>query len=302
MVPFYIYYSMFGFQRIGDLAWLAGDMRAKGFLVGATAGRTTLAGEGLQHQDGHSHLLAYPIPNLEAYDPTFAYELAIVVREGLRRMYEAQESVYYYLTVGNENKPQPKAPEHLEREALQDGVLKGLYLYRPSPKKRSKKHVQLIAAGAMMHEALAAAERLEADFGVAAHVWSVTSLKALHRDALDVERWNRLHPTEEPRVPYVRRVLEGAKGPLVAATDYVKILVDALGRHAPRPIVALGTDGFGRSEARAELRDFFEVDAKHIALAALSALADDGALDREAVAKAIVELGIDPEKPNPVTA
>ena len=298
-VPFYIYYSMFGFQRIGDLAWLAGDMRAKGFMLGATAGRTTLAGEGLQHQDGQSHLLAYPIPNLEAYDPTFAYELAIVIREGMRRMYEAQESVFYYLTVGNENKPQPAAPEHLTREELEDGVLRGLYLFRPSPKKRARKHVQLIAAGAMMHETLAAAERLEADYGVAAHVWSVTSLKALHRDALDVERWNRLHPMEEPRVPYLRRVLEGAKGPLVAATDYVKILVDALGRHAPRPIVALGTDGFGRSEARAELRDFFEVDAKHIIFAALTALAGDGAIEREDLAKALDDLGIDPEKPNP---
>ena len=299
-VPFYIYYSMFGFQRIGDLAWLAGDMRAKGFMLGATAGRTTLAGEGLQHQDGHSHLLAYPIPNLEAYDPTFAFELAIVIREGMRRMYEAQESVFYYLTVGNENKPQPAAPAHLTREELEDGVLKGLYLFRPSPKKRARKHVQLIAAGAMMHETLAAAERLEADYGVAAHVWSVTSLKALHRDALDVERWNRLHPMEEPRVPYVRRVLEGAKGPLVAATDYVKILVDALGRHAPRPILALGTDGFGRSEARAELRDFFEVDAKHVVFAALTALAGDGAIEREDLAKALEDLGIDPEKPNPV--
>ena len=300
MVPFYIYYSMFGFQRIGDLAWLAGDMRAKGFMLGATAGRTTLAGEGLQHQDGQSHLLAYPIPNLEAYDPTFAYELAIVIREGMRRMYEAQESVFYYLTVGNENKAQPAAPEHLTREELEDGVLKGLYLFRPSPKKRARKHVQLIAAGAMMHGALAAAAKLEADYGVAAHVWSVTSLKALHREALDVERWNRLHPMEEPRVPYVRRVLEGAKGPLVAATDYVKILVDALGRHAPRPIVALGTDGFGRSEARAELRDFFEVDAKHIVFAALTALAADGSIERKDLAKALEDLGIDPEKPNPV--
>ncbi len=301
-VPFYIYYSMFGFQRVGDLAWLAGDIRAKGFLIGATAGRTTLAGEGLQHQDGHSHLLAYTIPNLLAYDPSFAYELAIIVREGMRRMYEAQESVFYYLTVGNENKPQPAAPEHLDREALEAGVLKGLYLFRPSPKKRARKHVQLIAAGAMMHEALAAAETLEADHGVAASVWSVTSLKALHTDALDVERWNRLHPTETPRVPYVREVLDGAKGPLVAATDYVKILVDALGRHAPRPIVALGTDGFGRSEARAELRDHFEVDAKHIVVTALKALADDGSLEAADVAKAIADLGIDPDKRNPRTA
>jgi pyruvate dehydrogenase E1 component len=301
-VPFYIYYSMFGFQRIGDLAWLAGDMRAKGFMLGATAGRTTLAGEGLQHQDGHSHLLAMPLPNLLAYDPSFAYELAIVVREGLRRMYQEQESVFYYLTVGNENRPQPAAPEHLSREALEDGVLRGLYLFRPSGKKRARKHVQLLGSGAIMHEALEAAEILERDFGVAAHVWSVTSYKALHRDALEVERWNRLHPGETPRRPFVHEALADAKGPIVAASDYVKMLPDALSRFAPRPIVSLGTDGFGRSDARAELRDHFEVDAKHIAYAALAALAGDGQFGEDDLVEAQKALDIDPDKRNPHVA
>jgi pyruvate dehydrogenase E1 component len=293
---------MFGFQRIGDLAWLAGDMRAKGFMVGATAGRTTLAGEGLQHQDGHSHLLAMPIPNLLAYDPSFAYELAIVVREGLRRMYQEQESVFYYVTVGNENRAQPAAPEHLSREALEDGVLRGLYLFRPSAKKRARKHVQLLGSGAIMHEALQAAEILERDFGVAAHVWSVTSYKALHRDALEVDRWNRLHPGETPRRPYVHEALADAKGPIVAASDYVKMLPDALSRYAPRPIVSLGTDGFGRSDARAELRDHFEVDAKHIAYAALAALAGDGQLGEDDLVEAQKALDIDPDKRNPHVA
>ena len=301
-VPFYTYYSMFGFQRIGDLAWLAGDMRAKGFMMGATAGRTTLAGEGLQHQDGQSHLLAMPIPNLMAYDPSFAYELAIVIREGLRRMYQEQESIFYYVTVGNENRAQPAAPAHLERDALEDGVLRGMYLFRPSPRKRVRKHVQLLGSGAIMHEVLAAAELLERDFGVAAHVWSVTSYKALYRDALDAERWNRLHPAEEPRRAYVHTVLADTKGPIVAASDYVKMLPDSLSRHAPRPIHALGTDGFGRSDARAELRDHFEVDARHVAFAALSALAADGQLSKDDLAAALGALGIDPDKRNPHVA
>jgi len=301
-VPFYIYYSMFGFQRIGDLAWLAGDMRARGFMLGATAGRTTLAGEGLQHQDGQSHLLALPIPNLEAYDPSFAFELAIVVREGLRRMYEEQESVFYYVTVGNENRPQPAAPAHLDRPELEAGVLRGLYLFRPSPKKRARKQVQLFGSGAIMHEALQAAELLERDHGVAAHVWSVTSYKALHRDALAVERWNRLHPGDAPRRNILQEALADAKGPIVAASDYVKILADALAKHAPRPLVALGTDGFGRSEARAELRDHFEVDAKHIAWAALKALADDGQYGADDLTTAMRKLGIDPDKNDPTVA
>jgi pyruvate dehydrogenase E1 component len=301
-VPFYTYYSMFGFQRIGDLAWLAGDMRAKGFMLGATAGRTTLAGEGLQHQDGHSHLLALPIPNLEAFDPSFAYELAIVIRDGLRRMYQEQESIFYYVTVGNENRPQPAAPGHLSREELEDGVLRGMYLYRPSPKKRARKHVQLLGSGAIMHEALEAADLLERDHGVAAHVWSVTSYKALQRDAFAVERWNRLHPGEAPRRSYVHEKLAGTKGPIVAASDYVKLLPAGLAGHFPRPLVALGTDGFGRSEARAELRDHFEVDAKHIAWAALKALGDDGQLTTDELTKTMRQLGIDPEKIDPYVA
>jgi pyruvate dehydrogenase E1 component len=297
-VPFYIYYSMFGFQRIGDLAWLAGDIRAKGFMLGATAGRTTLAGEGLQHQDGHSHLQAMAIPNLLAYDPSFAYELAIIIREGLRRMYQEQESLFYYLTVGNENRAQPAAPAHLSREELERGVLQGLYLFRPSPKPRARKQVQLLGSGAIMFEVLQAVELLAA-YGVAASVWSVTSYKALHQDALEVERHNRLHPTETPRTSILAEALAATKGPIVAASDYVKMLPDALSRHAPRPIVALGTDGFGRSDARAELRHHFEVDAKHIAFAALTALADAGEFDRAELPRALAALGLDPNKSNP---
>ncbi|HKI57636.1 MAG TPA: pyruvate dehydrogenase (acetyl-transferring), homodimeric type [Trueperaceae bacterium] len=298
-VPFFIYYSMFGFQRIGDLIWAAGDSRARGFLIGGTAGRTTLAGEGLQHQDGHSHVLAYAVPNLLAYDPSFAYEISIIVREGLRRMYFEQDDVFYYLTVGNENYAQPAAPEHLSREELEQGVVKGLYLFRPTGKKRSKLHAQLFGSGSIMNEVLEAQRILEDDYKVAASVWSVTSYKALHVDALEVERHNRLHPGEAPRQPFGRRQLEGAKGVFVAASDYMKILPDALARHLPRPVVSLGTDGFGRSEAREELREFFEVNARHIVLATLQALADEGALEASAVDEARRDLGIDPDKPDP---
>jgi pyruvate dehydrogenase E1 component len=301
-VPFYIYYSMFGFQRIGDLAWLAGDMRAKGFMIGATAGRTTLAGEGLQHQDGHSHLLAMPIPNLLAYDPSFAFELAIVVREGLRRMYEEGESVFYYVTVGNENRAQPPAPKHLGREELERGVLDGIYLYRPSSKKRAKLQAQILGSGAIMFEALQAAEILERDFGVAANVWSVTSYKALHRDAMATERHNRLNAGKKARVSLLEQALGRTSGPIVAASDYVRMLPDALSKYAPRPIHSLGTDGFGRSEARAELRDHFEVDAKHIAYAALHALAGEGALTAAELKRAAAQLGIKPDKRDPLTA
>ena len=292
MVPFYIYYSMFGFQRIGDLAWAAGDMRAKGFMVGATAGRTTLAGEGLQHQDGQSHLLALPSPNLEAYDPAFAYELATVVREGMRRMYEEQEDVFYYLTVENENVRQPAAPEHLSREELTDGILRGLYLFRPS-QRRFKARAQLFGSGAIMGEVLEAQKVLE-DYKVAADVWSVTSYKALHRDAVRVARRNRLREDGEAEVPYLRRALEGAEGPRIAASDYVKALPDMLAPYLDRPLVSLGTDGYGRSEAREELRDFFEVDARYIAHATLSALVDEGALGADVLAQAAADLGIDP--------
>jgi pyruvate dehydrogenase E1 component len=296
-VPFFIYYSMFGFQRIGDLAWAAGDMRVRGFMLGATAGRTTLAGEGLQHQDGHSHLLAYPIPTLKAYDPSFAFELAIVIREGMRRMFQDQEDLQYYLTIGNENYAQPAAPEHLSREGLEHGVLNGLYLFRPSSR-RFKVKAQLLGSGAIMNEVLKAQELL-AGYKVAADVWSVTSYKALHQDAAQVERWNRLHPQEEPRRSFVAGTLEGAEGVIVAASDYVRLLPDSLAGHLPIPLVALGTDGFGRSEAREELRDFFEVDAKHIAFATLEALGAEGAIDRDTVVRAMSELGLDADKPDP---
>ncbi len=294
-IPFFIYYSMFGFQRIGDFLWAAGDMRTKGFLLGATAGRTTLAGEGLQHQDGHSHVLAYPIPNLLAYDPAFAYELAYIIREGIRRMYEEQEDIFYYLTVGNENYPQPALPEHLTPEAVKEGVLKGLYLYKPSGKKRSKLKAQLFGSGSIMNEVLKAQAMLEG-YGVAADVWSVTSYKALHQDALRVERRNRLHPEAEPETSFVFDTLKDAKGVFVAASDYLKILPDALSRHLPRPVVSLGTDGFGRSEAREELRNHFEVDARFITLATLYALQQEGQLEAKVVAKAVKDLNIDPDK------
>jgi len=300
-IPFYIYYSMFGFQRIGDLAWAAGDMRTKGFMLGATAGRTTLAGEGLQHQDGHSHVLAYPIPNLKAYDPSFAYELAFIIHEGMRRMYEAQEDLFYYLTVGNENYPMPALPEHLSKEEVREGVLRGLYLFKPSDKKRTKLRAQLFGSGSIMNEVLKAQEML-AEYKVAADVWSVTSYKALHQDALRVERENRLHPEGEPKRPFVYEALKDAKGVFVAASDYLKILPDALARHLPKPMVALGTDGFGRSEAREELRDHFEVDARFITLATLQALAQAGELEPSAVSKAIQDLGIKQDKHDPHVA
>ena len=294
-IPFFIYYSMFGFQRIGDFLWAAGDMRTKGFLLGATAGRTTLAGEGLQHQDGHSHVLAYPIPNLLAYDPSFAFEMAFIIREGMRQMYEEQEDVFYYLTVGNENYPQPALPEHLSPDEVKEGVLRGMYLFKPSGKKRSKLKAQLFGSGSIMNEVLKAQEML-AGYGVAADVWSVTSYKALHQDALRTERRNRLHPETEPEKPFVYEALKDTKGVIVAASDYLKLLPDALSRHLPRPVVSLGTDGFGRSEAREELRDHFEVDARFITLATLHALAQEGQLEASVVSKAIEDLNINPDK------
>jgi len=294
-IPFFIYYSMFGFQRIGDFLWAAGDMRTKGFLLGATAGRTTLAGEGLQHQDGHSHVLAYPIPNLLAYDPSFAFEMAYIIREGMRRMYEEQEDVFYYLTVGNENYPQPALPGHLSPEKVKEGVLRGMYLFKPASKKRSKLKAQLFGSGSIMNEVLGAQELL-AGYNVAADVWSVTSYKALHQDALRAERRNRLHPEAEPEKPFVYEALKDTKGVIIAASDYLKLLPDALSKHLPRPVVSLGTDGFGRSEAREELRDHFEVDARFITLATLHALAQEGQLEASVVSKAIEDLNINPDK------
>jgi pyruvate dehydrogenase E1 component len=298
-IPFYIYYSMFGFQRIGDLIWAAGDMRCRGFLVGGTAGRTTLAGEGLQHQDGHSHVLALPLPNLLAYDPAFAYEIAVIVQDGIERMYVKQEPVFYYLTVTNEPLPQPPMPAG---EHIREGILKGMYRFRESQKKDAKLKAQLLGSGTIMYEVLKAQEILEKQYGVAADVWSVTSYKQLYRDGNDCERWNLLHPGAQARVPYVTACLKDSGGVIVAASDYMKVLPESLGKWIPRAFTALGTDGFGRSEGRAALRDFFEVDAKFIVLATLSALANDKQIQPEVVRKAIADLGINVDKPNPAVS
>jgi len=298
MIPFFTFYSMFGLQRIGDLIWAAGDTRAKGFLLGATAGRTTLAGEGLQHQDGNSQLLAYPVPNLLAYDPAFAYELAVIIQDGIRRMYREQESIFYYLTLTNEPYPMPAMPAG---KGVREGILKGIYRVRASANKKAKLRAQLLGSGAILNEALKAQVRLE-KFDVAADVWSVTSYKQLYRDGHDVDRWNTLHPTQEPRVPYVTSALAGATGPIVAATDYVKALPDSIARWLPGPLTSLGTDGFGRSEGRTALRDFFEVDERFITLAALAALAREKQIKPEVVQQARREMKINPEKANPATS
>jgi len=293
-IPFFIYYSMFGMQRIGDLVWAAGDLRCRGFLVGATSGRTTLSGEGLQHQDGHSHLLAYPLPNLVTYDPAFAYELAIIIRDGIRRMYEEQESVFYYLTVGNEKYPMPPMPE-----GVKDGILKGMYKFKASEHKDLKFRAQLFGSGSILNEVLKAQEILADKYNVAADVWSVTSYKCLRAEGLEVERWNLLHPTDKPRKPYVTQMVENEEGVFVAASDYVKLLPDSIGGWFPRPLHALGTYGFGRSEGRAALRDFFEVDARFIVLTTLHALAEERKIKPDVVRKAMKDLEIDPEKNNP---
>ena len=296
-IPFFIYYSMFGMQRVGDLVWAAGDSRARGFLLGGTAGRTTLAGEGLQHQDGHSHLLALAVPNLVSYDPAFAYEIAVIIEEGIRRMYVKGDSVFYYITLMNENYEHPPMPE-----GVREGILKGMYLFKRSAKKEPKARAQLLGSGAILPEVIKAAKTLEEQYGVAADVWSVTSYQELYREGHAAERWNRLHPGETPRVPYVTRCFEGTDDAIVAASDYVKALPDAIDRWLPRPLVSLGTDGFGRSENRAALRDFFEVDCKFIVTATLNALARDGKLDVSVVQKAIKDLNINTEKPNPATS
>ncbi len=295
-IPFFIYYSMFGLQRIGDLIWAAADMRTRGFLVGGTAGRTTLAGEGLQHQDGHSHVLALSVPNLLAYDPAFAYEIGVIIQDGIKRMYVDEESVFYYLTVTNEPLPMPAMPPGKD---VRDGILKGLYRFNTSKKKDAKLKAQLFGSGTIMYEVLKAQQILEEKYAVAADVWSVTSYKQLYSDGNECDRWNMLHPGETPRVPYVTQQLEDAQGVFVAASDYMKVLPESIAQWIPRPIVALGTDGFGRSENRASLRDWFEVDAKHIVLATLSALDRDKQLDRKVLKSAIKDLGINPEKANP---
>jgi pyruvate dehydrogenase E1 component len=296
-IPFFIYYSMFGFQRIADLIWAAADMRCRGFLLGGTSGRTTLAGEGLQHQDGNSQVLALPVPNLLAYDPAFAYEIAVIIQDGIRRMYKENESIFYYITVMNEPYLMPSMPE-----GSREGILKGMYRFKASEDKKSKLRAQLFGSGAILREALQAQEILQERFGVAADVWSVTSYKQLYNDGIDTDRWNMLHPTEKARVPYVTQCLADAPGVLVAATDYLKTLPDMISKWMPRRLAALGTDGFGRSESRASLRNFFEVDARFITLATLVELLQDGKIQPSVVQKAIKELGINVEKPNPRTS
>ncbi|MGJ7498141.1 pyruvate dehydrogenase (acetyl-transferring), homodimeric type [Variovorax sp. RT4R15] len=300
MIPFYIYYSMFGLQRVGDLAWLAGDIRARGFLLGGTAGRTTLNGEGLQHEDGHSHILAGTIPNCISYDPTFAYEVVTIVREGMRRMYEQQEDVYYYITLMNENYPHPGMPEGSEA-----GILKGLYQLSDGGKTAKKGHrVQLMGSGTILREVMFAAELLKNDFGIAADVWSATSYNELRRDGMAAERWSRLHPTEPARKSHVEQCLEGHEGPVIAATDYMRNYADQVREYiqaSGRRYTVLGTDGFGRSDYRRKLRRFFEVDRWHVAVAALKALADDGVIKPAVVADAIRKYGLDAERAAPWT-
>jgi pyruvate dehydrogenase E1 component len=296
-IPFFIFYSMFGFQRIADFIWAAADMRVRGFLLGGTSGRTTLAGEGLQHQDGNSHVLALTVPNLRAYDPAYAYELAVIIQDGIRRMYKEGESIFYYITVMNEPYAMPEMPD-----GASEGILKGMYKFRASSNKKSKLRAQLFGSGAILNEALQAQEILEKKYGVAADVWSVTSYKALYTDGVETDRWNRLHPAEKPRVPYVTEMLKDSPGVLVAATDYLKTLPHMISSWLPRRIASLGTDGFGRSDGRTSLRDFFEVDARFITLAALNELFLDGKIEEKVVKKAIADLGINSEKPNPVTS
>ncbi len=293
IIPFYAFYSMFGFQRVGDLAWAAGDMRARGFLMGGTAGRTTLNGEGLQHQDGHSMLQAALIPNCIAYDPTFPYEMAVVIQDGLRRMYQEQENVYYYITMMNENYSQPAMPKGAE-----EGIRKGMYLYKTGG--RGKTRVQLLGAGTIFREVIAAAELLKKDWKVDADLWGCPSFNELRREGIEVERWNMLHPDKKPRTSWVQDQLRDRKGPAIAATDYVRDYPDQIRPFlGDRRFVTLGTDGFGRSDTREQLRKFFEVDRYYITVAALKALADEGAIEAKAVAAAIKQYDIDPEKPMP---
>src|SRR4051812_4336809 len=296
-ILFFIFYSMFGFQRIGDLIWAAADSRTRGFLLGGTAGRTTLAGEGLQHQDGNSQLLAYPVPNCVAYDPAFAYELAAIIEDGIKRMYVDQESIFYYLTVMNEQYAMPPMPE-----GARDGILKGMYRFRATSLPQAAARAQLFGSGAILPEVIKAQEILESKYNVGADVWSITSYGELYRDGHACERWNMLHPGQPERVPYVAECLKDAPGVLVAASDYVKALPDSIDRWLPRPLLTLGTDGFGRSEGRAGLRDFFEVDHRYVIVAALSALARDGKIDRAVVQQAIHNHNINPEKSNPAVS
>jgi pyruvate dehydrogenase E1 component len=294
MIPFYIYYSMFGFQRVGDLAWAAGDSRARGFLLGGTAGRTTLNGEGLQHEDGHSHLLSSTIPNCVSYDPTFAYEVAVIIHDGLRRMVQEQEDVFYYLTVMNENYQHPAMPE-----GAKDGILKGMYLFSEGAADKKAPRVQLMGSGTIFREVIAGAELLKKDFGVIADIWSCPSFTELRREGIEAERWNMLHPEQPQRKSYVEKCLEGRSGPAIAATDYMRTFADQIRPFVKRNYKVLGTDGFGRSDFRKQLRKFFEVDRYYVTVASLKALADEGTVPASTVAQAIKKYGIDAAKPSP---
>jgi pyruvate dehydrogenase E1 component len=296
-IPFFIFYSMFGFQRIGDLIWAAADSRARGFMLGGTSGRTTLAGEGLQHQDGNSHLLAYPVPNLVSYDPAFAYEIAVIIEDGIRRMYIDQESIFYYLTVMNEQYAMPPMPN-----GAKEGILKGMYKFRSTSTPDAKLRAQLFGSGAILPEVIKAQEILESKYNVGADVWSVTSYSELYREGHAAERWNMLHPGDKPKVPYVAQMLGNAPGVLIAASDYVKALPDSIDRWLPRPLTALGTDGFGRSESRASLREFFEVDYRYVIVATLAALAREGKVEASVVEQAMKAHNINAEKANPAVS
>ena len=295
MIPFFTFYSMFGFQRIGDLIWAAGDAQAKGFLVGGTSGRTTLAGEGLQHQDGQSHIYAYPLPNLLAYDPTFSYEIAVIIREGIYRMFEKQENLIYYITVMNEFYIMPKMPEGVE-----EGILKGLYKYKASDLKDKKAKVHLMGSGAILRESIKAQQILEEKYKIPTDVWSVTSYKNLYFDAISTERNNILHPEEKPKKSYIEECFKNHDGVFVAASDYLKALPGSIANWIPGRFIMLGTDGFGRSDNRIALRDHFEVDAKHIVLSSLNGLAEEGLIEKGVVIQALKDLGINKDKPNPV--
>ena len=294
MIPFYVFYSMFGFQRIGDLAWAAGDIRAKGFLLGATSGRTTLNGEGLQHEDGHSLLMASTIPSCYSYDPSFAYELAVILQDGLKRMYEDMESAFYYITITNENYPQPAMPEGVE-----EGIRKGAYLFKKASGKG--KTVQLMGSGSILQEVMSAADLLKNDWAVEADIWSVPGINQLAREGSECERWNLTHPEQEKKVPYLTEILKEHEGPFVISTDYIRAYPEQIRRFIPGSLTVLGTDGYGRSDSREQLRRFFEIDRYYIAAAALKGLADQGKLEASVVAEALKKYKIEPDKPNPMT-
>ena len=293
MIPFYIFYSMFGFQRIGDLAWAAGDSRSRGFLLGGTAGRTTLAGEGLQHQDGHSHILASTIPNCRAYDPAYAYELAVIIHDGMKSMFVEQQDCYYYITVMNENYAQPEMPKGCEQ-----GIIKGMYKLQST--NTNKQHVELLGSGAILREVIKAAKLLEDDFNIGANIWSVTSFNRLRQEGMQVERWNMLHPEEKPKVSHVEECLKQIKSPVVAATDYMKTYADQIRPYINSSYIVLGTDGFGRSDTRKQLRHHFEVNARYIAVAAIYSLVNEGSIEQSTLITALQKYGIDVDKADPI--